>query len=89
MPLLPFSLSGTMAMYLTLGGVAVAVFILLWPFWKIFTKAGFSGWLCMLLLVPVVNIILLYVIAFSDWPALKRTTKKDHSINSRHGCPPD
>ena len=45
----------------------VAVIIL--PFWKIFSKAGFSGWLSLLLLVPVVNLIVLYVIAFARWPA--------------------
>ncbi|WP_111748502.1 DUF805 domain-containing protein [Salinisphaera orenii] len=46
------------------------VVILLPPFWKVFTKAGFSGWLSLLILVPMVNLIVLYVVAFTDWPAL-------------------
>lgn len=37
------------------------------PFWRIFAKAGFSSWLSLLMLVPVVNIIALYYLAFSDW----------------------
>lgn len=54
---------------------AHGLILLLWaaviilPFWKIFSKAGFSGWLSLLLLVPVVNLIVLYVIAFARWPA--------------------
>lgn len=43
--------------------------IVLVPFWKIFSKAGFSGWLSLLMLVPLVNLIVLYVIAFSNWSA--------------------
>jgi hypothetical protein len=35
------------------------------PFWPIFRKAGFSGPLSLLMLVPGVNLILLYVVAFS------------------------
>jgi hypothetical protein len=35
------------------------------PFWPIFRKAGFSGALSLLMLVPGVNLVLLYVVAFS------------------------
>ncbi len=30
------------------------------PFWAIFKKAGYSGWLALLMLAPLVNAILLY-----------------------------
>ncbi len=43
--------------------------VIILPFWKISSKAGFPGWLSLLLLVPVVNLIVLYVIAFARWPA--------------------
>ncbi len=46
------------------------IFIL--PFWKIFTKAGFPGWLSLLLVLPIANIIILFYIAFAEWPALKK-----------------
>ncbi len=39
------------------------------PFWSIFTKAGHSGWLSLLMAVPFVNILMLYFLAFSSWPA--------------------
>jgi hypothetical protein len=37
------------------------------PFWFIFKKAGFSPWLAVLMFVPLANIIILYVVAFSQW----------------------
>lgn len=48
----------------------VWIAVILPPFWKIFAKAGFSPWLALLVLVPLVNLIVLYVVAFSRWPAL-------------------
>ena len=41
------------------------------PFWKIFSKAGFSGALSLLMLVPFVNLIMIFVLAFAAWPALR------------------
>ena len=40
------------------------------PFWFIFSKAGHSKWLSLLMVVPIVNVILLYFLAFSKWPNL-------------------
>ena len=53
-----------------------AVVIVL-PFWKIFAKAWFSGWLGLLMIVPMVNLIALYVLAFSDWPMARRAGQPD------------
>jgi ATP-dependent Zn protease len=37
------------------------------PFWVIFKKAGFQPALSVLTLVPLVNFVLLYFVAFSKW----------------------
>jgi hypothetical protein len=50
--------------------IVAAVIIV--PFWQIFSKAGYSGWLSFLVLLPFINLIALYVLAFSDWPALRK-----------------
>lgn len=42
------------------------------PFWRIFSKAGFSGALSLLMLIPLVNLIMIFVLAFASWPALKQ-----------------
>lgn len=38
------------------------------PFCLIFKKAGYSQWLGLLMLLPIVNLVLLYFLAFSSWP---------------------
>jgi len=59
------------------GGVGLLVFILfaaamlfltivIW--WKIFSKAGYSGAMSLLMLLPLVNLIMLLVLAFGQWP---------------------
>jgi hypothetical protein len=48
------------------------VLITVLPYWQIFKKAGFSPSLSLLMLVPFVGIIVLFVVAFSDWPALRK-----------------
>ncbi len=49
--------------------------IVLPPFWIIFKKAGFQPILSVLTLVPLVNLVLLYMVAFSEWePGANRTS---------------
>lgn len=36
---------------------------------RILKKAGFSPWLCLLMLIPFVNIVMIWVFAFTTWPA--------------------
>jgi uncharacterized protein (DUF983 family) len=49
----------------------IAAIIVIIPFWRIFAKAGYSGWLSLLMVIPLVNIIMLYFLAFADWPILR------------------
>jgi hypothetical protein len=44
----------------------LALMIVIW--WKIFEKAGHPGWLGLLMLVPIANIIMILVLAFGEWP---------------------
>ena len=57
---------------LILSAALVAVGVL--PFWFICNKAGLSPWLSVLILIPFGILILPFIIAFTDWPALKRDT---------------
>tara|TARA_R100000900_G_scaffold129658_3_gene105570 strand:+ start:10879 stop:11055 length:177 start_codon:yes stop_codon:yes gene_type:complete len=38
---------------------------------------GYPGWLGSLMLIPVVNLIFLYFLAFADWPANKVGDRQD------------
>ncbi len=40
------------------------------PCWFILKKAGFSPWLMLLNAVPLGNLILLYILAFSEWKVM-------------------
>jgi len=51
--------------------LAMAVIVII-PVWRICTKAGYPGWLGVLAIVPIANLVLLYFLAFADWPALRR-----------------
>ena len=37
------------------------------PYWHIFRKAGFAPALSLLMMIPMANLIMLYVLAFSEW----------------------
>jgi hypothetical protein len=59
------ALQGMMAIMPIFLLVGAAIFII--PYWVIWKKAGFSPWLSLLMFIPVINIIMLYVLAFSQW----------------------
>jgi hypothetical protein len=42
--------------------------IMIIPFWKIFQKAGFNPALSLLMLIPIINIIAIFYLAFAAWP---------------------
>jgi hypothetical protein len=44
----------------------IAFFIAM--FWNIFAKAGFSGARAFLLFIPIVNIVIILMFAFGEWP---------------------
>ncbi len=50
-----------------LAGWAVGLAIIVIPFWQIFKKAGMAPALSLLMAVPLVNLIMIYVLAFSEW----------------------
>ncbi len=57
--------------------LCTSVLFVVFPFWKICSKAGFPGWISLLVLIPVLNIVLLFFLALADWPALKNLPQQD------------
>jgi len=45
--------------------------IIVFPFWRIFSKAGFHGAWSLLMLIPFVGIIMIFFLAFVKWPINK------------------
>src|SRR6185437_2411780 len=47
--------------------VLIALAVVIIPCWFICKKAGFSPWLSLINIIPLGNLILLYVLAFAEW----------------------
>ena len=56
---------GVMAIMPVLLLIGLAVVMV--PIWFICKKAGFSPWLSLLIVVPFGGLVLLYILAFSQW----------------------
>jgi len=60
---------GSLVLLAILIGHFIVALVLIIPTWRICTRAGFSGALSLLHLVPVIGIfIIMAVLAFSPWP---------------------
>jgi len=53
----------------------VILVLIVWAFVAVFgrilNRAGYSRWWLLTLLVPVLNLIMLWVFAFANWPVTK------------------
>lgn len=56
---------------------AAYIVLMLWLGFRILTKAGFVGEMILLMLNPLINIIMLWVFAFSKWPNLQESVGQD------------
>ncbi len=74
---LVLSLAGCAALILIMG-----FSVLVW--WRIFSKAGYSGALGLLILIPVVNLIAVCVLAFAQWP-LEQEVKRLRAATGESG----
>ena len=64
----PNQMQAMHAMFAILPIIAlIYTIVMVIPYWIIYKKAGFSPWLAILMIVPLVNLVLLYVVAFSQW----------------------
>jgi len=61
--------------------ISVNVVLVVLPFWKICTKAGFPGPMALLMVVPIANIVLPFYIAFAEWPALRDSQARNAAQN--------
>jgi len=63
-------------MYSFFVGIIILLAVLtIWAFVVVFgrvvSRAGYSRWWLVLMVLPVVNVIMLWVFAFADWPVGK------------------
>ncbi|VVE52881.1 membrane protein [Pandoraea aquatica] len=52
--------------------VLLFTLIFLYPYARIIRRAGFSPWWVLVAFVPLLNIIMIWVFAFIQWPSLEK-----------------
>ncbi len=74
--------------------VAIIVGVVIWivfviAYIKIITKAGYSGWWVLILLVPIANIVMLLVFAYKEWPIQRELAElRGWATQIQRGGPP-
>ena len=61
------------------GWMWLITLIILVPVWRICTRMGFPGWISLLTVIPLLNLGLLYFLAFSSWPRDKTEAEQEDS----------
>ncbi len=67
-----------------LAGLVGLIFALV-IYWRIFSKAGYSGARSLLLLIPIVNLIIIIMFAFSEWPVQRELNQLRQTAGGRPG----
>ena len=52
--------------------VLILLAVFFWPLWKIVGRTGHPAILSILFLIPLANILFVWFLALSKWPALER-----------------
>ena len=61
---------GALALFFIIAAYLLMSLLLIIPTWRICQRAGFSGAVSLLLLVPMIGgFIVMSILAFSEWPA--------------------
>lgn len=52
--------------------IVVLFFAFIFPMSRVFSKAGFHPAMSLLLLIPVINVVALYYLAYAKWPNITK-----------------
>jgi len=65
--------------------LAVVVILMIVIWWRIFDKTGYGGAMSLLMLLPLVNLIMLLVLAFGEWPVEAEVRRLRRELADREG----
>ena len=69
-------LGGLVSLFISLA----ILLVLMWPYVKIVQKAGYSGWHVLWMFLPIINLVMLFVFAFSRWPIEEKMERLESRI---------
>ena len=81
-----FTSGGALLITMIIGLGSLILVIIMW--WNIFSKAGFSGARSLLLFIPIVNLIILLMFAFGEWPIHRELNQLRMMAGRGGGFPP-
>lgn len=75
--------AGVILFGVVVGLISLFISVLIW--WKIFSKAGYSGAMSLWLFVPIANLIVILMLAFSEWPIHRELNQLRQMAGGRPG----
>jgi hypothetical protein len=78
-------LGGSLLITLIITVASIVFGIIIW--WRIFSKAGYNGAMSLLLFIPIANLIVICMLAFSEWPILKELNQLRQMAAQRQQYP--
>lgn len=57
----------------------VVALVVVIPAWRICQRTGHPGWMGILVLIPIINVLFLYFLAFAEWP-INQTKEHNDSM---------
>jgi hypothetical protein len=63
-----FSILGPVVALVAVGCVLAFIALVFWVWFRIVSRTGHNGWLALLMLIPLANLVLLLILAFGEWP---------------------
>jgi uncharacterized membrane protein YhaH (DUF805 family) len=77
-------LSGCFLLFVALLGLALFVLNII-VFCKIYARAGYPWAMGFLMLIPIVNFIMMLILAFSEWPIQRQVKQLQQQLASSAG----
>ena len=68
-----------------LGVMAAVLALVITIWWRIFDKTGYGGAMSLLMLLPIINLIMLLVLAFGEWPIQQEVRRLRRALDDRDG----
>lgn len=58
--------------------IYIAAVAYIW--WRIFVRVGWTPWLALVMTIPIANIVILIMFAFSSWPINERVQELETEV---------
>ena len=57
--------------------ISLPLFIVLpvWSMLRILKRAGYSGWWVVAMFIPLLNVVMIWIFAFSEWPRYRESVE--------------